>query len=275
MSRAQDRLFEFSANTAYLWTELPFLDRIRKAAQHGFDAVEFHDEARCVDRGQLRDVLAEAALPVSGLNVRMGATFGCAAIPGAGEQARRDVDEAVEIAEDIGAAAIHVLAGLASGPGAQATYLQTLRYALDQAGCIILIEPVCTEQLPGYFLNTIDQAAAVIAEIGHPRLRIMFDCYHVFRQSGDLAAHFAAHADQIGHVQIAAAEGRAEPLAGAIDYGLLLPTMQACGYAGRFGCEYRPTATTAEGLWWRDVLAVRAIRARNRAVVPPARRPGV
>ncbi len=275
MNRAEHRQFEFSANTAYLWTELPFLDRVRQAALHGFDAVEFHDEARGADRSELREVLAEAALPVGGINVRMGRTFGCAAIPGEGDQARRDLDEAAQIAEDIGAAAIHVLAGMVSGPGAQAAYLDSLRYALGQTDRTILIEPVCREQLPGYFLRTIDQAASVIAEIGHPRLRIMFDCYHVFRESGDLAVQFAAHADRVGHVQISAAEGRAEPRAGAIDYSLLLPAMQGCGYAGRFGCEYRPTGNTAESLWWRDALDGRAEGARSEATVPPALRPGV
>ena len=84
----------FSANTGYLWKELPFLDRIRMAARYGFHGVEFHDEAQKTDRAALKDVLAETGLPVYGLNVRMEETFGSAAIPGAGDQAKRDVDHA-------------------------------------------------------------------------------------------------------------------------------------------------------------------------------------
>ncbi len=254
MNPVQAKRYEFSANTGYLWTELPFLDRIRQAAAHGFDAVEFHDEARRTDRRELKEVLAQTALPVGGINVRMEETFGCAAIPGQGDQAKRDVDEAIEVAEDIDADAIHVLAGLASGPAARAAFLKTLRHALCHTDRTILIEPVCAEQLPGYFLRTIEQAAKVISDIGHPRLKIMFDCYHVLRESGDLMASFSKHADNIGHVQIAAAEGRAEPFRGEIDYGDLLPAMRSCGYAGRFGCEYRPLGTTEDGLPWRETL---------------------
>lgn len=274
MNAVQTKRYELSANTGYLWTDLPFLDRIRRAAAHGFGAVEFHDEARRTDRVELKEVLEQTALPVSGINVRMEETFGCAAIPGQGEQAKRDVDEAIEIAEDIDADAIHVLAGLTSGKAAHAAFLKTLRHAVGQTDRTILIEPVCAAELPGYFLRTVEQAAKVISDIGHPRLKIMFDCYHVFRESGDLLASFSAHVGDIGHVQIAAAEGRAEPFPGEIDYGDLLPAMRSCGYAGRFGCEYRPAGTTEDGLSWRDALCDDAGNAKAGTAMPVASHPG-
>ena len=242
--------FQFSANTAYLWKDLPFLDRIRMAARRGFDGVEFHDEAQREDRSALKEVLAETRLPVFGLNVRMGETFGAAAIPGMGDQAKRDVDHAAEIASDIGAGSIHILGGIAEGPDAHAAYVETLRHALGHTDQVILIEPVCREQLPGFFLRTIDQASAILAEIDHPRLKIMFDCYHVHTESGDVPDLFAAHAASIGHVQIAAAEGRAEPYPGALDYSDLLPAFRAHGYTGPFGAEYRPAGKTEDGLGW-------------------------
>ena len=115
-----------------------------------------------------------------------------------------------------------------------------------------MIEPVCEEQLPGYFLKNIDQAAAIINKIDHPRLKIMFDCYHIYRESGDLVKNFADHADKIGHIQIAAAENRAEPFPGALDYSDILPEFKRLGYQGAFGCEYRPSSSTEGGLAWRD-----------------------
>jgi hydroxypyruvate isomerase len=126
---------------------------------------------------------------------------------------------------------------------------------LDSSELTILIEPVCTEQLPGYFLKTVDQASQVHSEIDHPRLKIMFDCYHVHRESGSLLAYFRKHAGKIGHVQIASAEGRAEPFPGELDYGVLLSEFQRAGYTGLFGCEYRPRGTTEEGLSWRATLS--------------------
>lgn len=254
MTPATASRFPLAANTGFLWTDLPFLDRIRQAARYGFDAVEFHDEARRTDRGELKAVLAETGLPVGGINLRMEETFGCAAIPGQEAQANRDIDEAIEIADDIDAAAIHILAGVTADPGAPAAYLRSLRHALDHTDRTILIEPVCAEQLPGYFMQTIEQAAGVLSEIGNPRLKIMFDCYHIFQESNDVLAAFRAHANDIGHVQIAAVERRAEPFPGAIDYATLLPAMRSCGYRGRFGCEYRPAAGTGEGLAWRKTL---------------------
>ncbi len=244
----------FSANTGYLWQQLPFLERIAKAAQHGFGALEFHDEALHCDRSALKRRLAAAALPVLSLNVRIGDTFGCAAVPERSNEARRDIAAAVEIAEDIGAAAIHILAGIAHGPSAHETYLRTLRFALDATALTILIEPICHKQVPGYFLQTIEQAGAVVSQIGHPRLKILFDCYHVHHEGGSLPERFRSNVAAIGHVQISAAEDRGEPLPGALDYAQLLPAFRAAGYTGAFGCEYRPRSTTDAGLAWRDVL---------------------
>ena len=90
---------------------MPFLERIGAAAAAGFDAVEFHDEAQGADPDALAAALAETGLPVCGLNVRMGDTAGCAAIPGAEAQARADIDAAVAVADAVGAGAIHVLSG--------------------------------------------------------------------------------------------------------------------------------------------------------------------
>ena len=122
----------FSANTGFLYKELPFLDRIRAAAAAGFDAVEFHDEAQGADPAALAAALAETGLPVCGLNVRMGETSGCAAIPGAEAQARADIDAAAAVAEATGAGAIHVLSGKAEGAAARACLVGNLRYALGR-----------------------------------------------------------------------------------------------------------------------------------------------
>ena len=230
----------FSANTGFLYKDRPFLDRIRAAAAAGFDAVEFHDEAQGADPGALAAALAETGRPVTGLNVRMGETSGCAAIPGAEAQARADIDAAVLVAEATGAGAIHVLSGKVEGAAARACLVGNLRHALDRFGRTILIEPICRAAIPGYFLNSLDQAAGIIAEVGHPRLKILFDCYHVETEHGGCLDRFLAVAPLVGHVQIASVPGRNEPTVGALDYARLLPRMRGAGYVGAFGCEYRP-----------------------------------
>lgn len=244
----------FSANTGFLWPELAFLERIRAAAAAGFDAVEFHDEAQAADPDALRRVLAETGLPVLGLNVRMGPSAGCAAIPGAEAQTRADIDAAINVADRVDAAAIHVLSGNTDAPEAQATLIANLRHALGQTARVILIEPICRAANPRYFLHDLDQAMGILALVDHPRLKLMFDCFHIETGHGDSAARFGAVANHVGHVQIAGVPGRHEPHTGALDYRQVLPALRAAGYAGAFGAEYRPRAGTDAGLGWMSDL---------------------
>ncbi|NNF80154.1 MAG: TIM barrel protein [Rhizobiales bacterium] len=227
---------------------------IRQAAEHGFDAVEFHDEGQRTNCAALKDVLAETGLPVTGLNADMGNIVGYAAIPEMAKQSRLGILGAIELAEDIGAGAVHILSGVTDHAQAHSTYLDALNFALANTKLTILIEPVCTEQIPGYFLRTVEQANTIIKEVGNPRLKILFDCYHVYRESGDLEDIFRTNVHNIGHVQIAAAEQRAEPFPGDLNYGHVLPAFQQAGYAGSFGCEYRPRGATQDGLSWRAEL---------------------
>ena len=247
--------FNFSANTGYLWKELPFIDRLKMAKHHAFSSLEFHDEPHKENLAGLKNLLSEIELNVNGMNARMGDTFGCAAIPDQSDKARNEIKEAITIAEDLGAKALHILSGVTEyNKTSISTYISNLNFALDNSKISILIEPVCEEQLSGYFLRTIDQAAAIIDKIDHPRLKIMFDCYHIYKESGDLVKNFADHADKIGHVQIAAAENRAEPFPGALNYSDILPEFKRLGYQGAFGCEYRPSGSTEGGLGWRDLF---------------------
>jgi hydroxypyruvate isomerase len=245
--------FNFSANTGYLWKELPFFDRIKMAKLHGFNSLEFHDEPHEENLAELKKLLSDSALNVNGMNVRMGDTFGCAAIPDQSDKAKNEIKDAITIAEDLGAKALHILSGVTeNNQNSTDRFISNLKFALDNSKIFILIEPVCEEQLPGYFLRTIDQAAAIIDKIHHPRLKIMFDCYHVYKESGDLVENFTNHADKVGHIQIAAAENRAEPFPGVLDFNQIVPEFKRLGYRGAFGCEYRPASSTESGLSWRD-----------------------
>ena len=220
---------------------------------HAFNSLEFHDEPHKENLDELKRLLSDLKLNINGMNVQMGHTFGCAAIPDQSHQAQHEIRKAITIAEYIGAKAVHILSGVTDYNQASIdTFTSNLKFALDNSKITILIEPVCEEQLPGYFLRTINQAATILDKINHPRLKIMFDCYHIYRESGDLVKNFADHADKIGHIQIAAAENRAEPFPGALDYSDILPEFKRLGYQGAFGCEYRPSSSTEGGLAWRN-----------------------
>lgn len=251
----------FSANTGFLFKHLPFPERLAAAAQEGYSAVEFHDEAQSEDPGQIADLLAEHGLSLSGLNSRMGdAPPGCAAVPSEAARCKREIDAAVVTAERLGAGAIHV----PSGPGeegdaaAHAAYLEALRHALSATDKTILIEPICAAAMPAFYLNTIAQAEAVLAEVDHPRLKIMFDVFHIAMAegSGAVLETFQRTRDVIGHVQIASVPDRTEPDGGEVGITDLIAGMQAAGYTGRFGCEYKPTDAAGGGLGWARGLGL-------------------
>ncbi|MEE9322374.1 MAG: TIM barrel protein [Granulosicoccus sp.] len=249
--------FEFSANTGFLYPELSFIERIYAAHKDGYDAVEFHDEAQSVDLSKLKTCLNDTDLPVVGLNIRMGATAGCAAMAEQHDQAMRDIDAAIEMADATGAGAIHVLAGKTQAADAHDTFATSLAYALDQTDCVILIEPLCQEKMPGYFLRTVEQAARILDEVGNTRLQILFDCFHVRAEHGSVLETYERYSNMVGHIQIASYPDRSEPESGqaaALDYAELLTAFRRAGYSGLFGCEYTAKSVHAERLDWRIAL---------------------
>ncbi len=253
--------YRFSANTGFLWKELPFLERIARAGAAGFDAVEFHDEAQRESLDDVRAALTEAGLPLLGLNTRMGTTAGCAAIPGEEAQARDDFAAALDTVRALGGTAMHVMGGrLDAFPGVErraalAAYAEALKGFAAEAephGLTLLVEPICPQAMPSFIVPDMAAGAALLDEVGASNVRLMFDCFHVQRATGDLVATYRAHAERIGHVQIAGGLTRAEPDRGEIDYGFVLPALVEAGYSGAFGCEYVPEGTVEEGLGWRE-----------------------
>jgi hydroxypyruvate isomerase len=205
----------------------------------------------------MKQALAETGLPVLGLNTSRGnlenGDFGLSALPGREQDARAAIDQALAYAEEIGASAVHVMAGKTDAPEARETFIANLRYAADKAapsGVTILIEPINQHDAPGYFLSDNATASAIIAESGRANIRIMFDCYHVGRSGRPVLEEFEAHRHNIGHVQFAAVPDRGEPDSGEVDFASLLPRLAEGGYTGYFGAEYKPRSTTEAGLGW-------------------------
>lgn len=250
------RLLRFSANLGFLFTEHTLPDAIGAAAKAGFDAVELHWPYD-TPAGDVAAALGQASLPVLGLNTRRGdvaaGEFGLSALTGREADARKAIEEAVTYAAAIGAGNIHVMAGRAEGDKARATFIGNLRHAADLAqehAISILIEPLNGKDVPGYFLTSCDAASAIIDAAGRANIRIMFDCYHVAMQGGDIVETYRRHRDAIGHVQFAAVPDRGEPDRGDIDYAAVLPALSAEGHDGFFGAEYRPRTGTEAGLGW-------------------------
>jgi hydroxypyruvate isomerase len=242
---------QFSANLGFLWTELSLPDAIRAAKSAGFDAVECHWPYD-TDAAAVKAALDETGLPMLGLNTVRGhpGENGLAALPGREAEARAAIDQAVAYAEAVGAGAIHVMAGFASGEAAGASFAENLRYACAQTDRTILIEPLNRHDAPGYFLQTTDQAAGIIAALGLGNLRLMFDCYHVGRTEGDVTTRVKDLAAIIGHIQFASVPERGAPDQGELHYPTVFAAIEALGWPAPLGAEYKPGGPTEPTLGW-------------------------
>ena len=133
------------------------------------------------------------------------------------------------------------------------TYLANLRAALDTArgsGVTLLVEPINGYDMPGYFLRTLDQAQAVVDDLGDPGLAIQLDWYHAVRTEPDVVAATRRHLPSTAHLQLAGVPGRHEPDVGNVDYPGLFALVDELGYDGWVGCEYHPLGRTEDGLGW-------------------------
>ena len=242
---------KYSANLGFLWTDRDLPAAIRAAKTAGFDAVECH-WPYAEDAGAVRAALEETGLPMLGLNTRCGdvGENGLSALPGRVSEARAAIDEAVAYADAIGAQAVHVMAGYASGPEAHATFCDALRYACAATPKTILIEPLNRHDAPNYFLTTTDQAAAIVAEVNAPNLKLMFDCYHVGRTEGDVVTRLAALLPLIGHIQIASVPNRGAPDQGELSYPFVVSRLETLGWDKPLGAEYKPLGDTDASLVW-------------------------
>lgn len=246
----------FSANLGFLWADLPLPQAIHAAARAGFDAVECHWPYETAPETAAA-ALTETGLPMLGLNTRRGAAgeSGLAALPGREAEARAEIDRAIAYARAIGCGAVHVMAGCAEGPAAEAIFLANLDHACRSAPDLtVLIEPLNRYDAPGYFLSGSDQAARLIDRAGHDNLKLMFDCYHLQIMEGDLSRRLQALLPIIGHVQIAAVPDRGAPDHGELDYRHICGVLRDLGWQRPIGAEYRPGGTTEVSLAWLPAL---------------------
>ena len=255
-----------AANLTMMYTEHPFLDRYAAAARDGFSGVEFLFPYEFA-AAELKSRLEEHGLTQALFNTPPGdwaaGERGIASLPGREGEFERGFDQALEYAAALGNRSLHVMAGLIRPEQDRAAhreaYLKNLAAAARaaaSAGITVVIEPINTRDIPGFFLNRQDEAQAVCAEVGAANQKVQFDIYHSQIVEGDIAMKLQRDMAGIGHIQIAGVPDRHEPDLGELNYPYLFERIDALGYAGWIGCEYRPKAGTSAGLGWaRPYLA--------------------
>jgi hydroxypyruvate isomerase len=252
----------FAANLSMLFTEVPLLDRFERAARAGFTTVElqFPYEAPAEE---LRKRLQANRLKMVLHNLPAGdwaaGERGIACHPDRVDEFRAGVARAIAYAQALEVPQLNCLAGKAPAGVPEAvlrqTFVDNLRFAaaaLKEVGLKLLIEPINTYDIPGFWLHSTAQALAVLDEMGADNAYLQYDIYHAQRYEGELAATMEKHLGRIAHIQVADNPGRNEPGTGEIHFAFLFAHLQRIGYKGWVGCEYKPATTTEAGLGWLE-----------------------
>jgi hydroxypyruvate isomerase len=255
-------MLRLAANLSFLFTEHPFLDRFEAAAKAGFRGVEFMFPY-AVAAGEIKSRLEGNGLELVLFNLPPGhwdrGERGFTAIPGRETDFASAIDLALRYAEVLSCKRLHAMAGLTTQGAERKTYAANLKLAAKWAApsdIDILIEPINTRDIPGYFLTRTSEARDLIGEVGEPNLGLQLDLYHRHVAEGDVAGAIAEFGPLARHYQCAAPPDRGEPDAGDIDYGEIFRLIDASGYDGWIGCEYKPRGNTGEGLAWREKCGI-------------------
>ncbi len=251
---------KFAANLTMLFNEHDFLDRFKAAAEAGFTGVEYlfpydfgKDElAERLKQHGLTQVLHNLPAGDWGAGER-----GIACHPDRVGEFQEGVGRAIEYATALGSPRVNCLAGIAPEGADRETLTRTLvdnlgfaAGKLKEAGIKLLIEPINTRDIPGFFLTNTRQGLDIIEAVGSDNLFLQYDIYHMQIMEGDIAPTIKANLGQIDHIQLADNPGRHEPGTGEINYDFIFSFLDEIGYAGWIGCEYKPKTTTQEGLGW-------------------------
>jgi hydroxypyruvate isomerase len=121
-----------------------------------------------------------------------------------------------------------------------------------QANVRLTLESINQRDVPGFFLRTQEEGAAVIEAVGSPQVALQFDVYHCQVAQGDVTRRLETLLPLIAHIQVADAPARNEPGTGEIAWDHVFRRIDELGYDGWVGCEYRPAHDTVSGLRWRD-----------------------
>lgn len=251
---------KFAANLSMMYQEHPFLDRFGAAAADGFKGVEFlfPYEFAAAD---IKERLTQHGLTQVLFNCPPGdwakGERGLASLPGREDEFKSSFAKALSYVDVLGNRRLHVMAGLMQ-PGRtreehRATYVKNLAWAAEQIGArdlVLVIEPINTRDIPGFFLNRQDEAHAICAATGSSKVKVQMDFYHCQIVEGDLAIKLRRYFKGVGHIQIAGVPERHEPDLGEINYPYLFALIDELGYEGWVSGEYRPRGNTSAGLGW-------------------------
>jgi hydroxypyruvate isomerase len=254
----------FAANLSFLWPDRSLIARLDAAARAGFSAVEFMfpyaEDVPAIEkelkRLKLRLVLFN--LPAGDW---AGGERGIAVDPRRRAEFRDGIRHAVDIARRLRVPRVNCLVGRQVDTipvdeqwATLVDNLKTAATAFERAGLVLLIEPINTFTVPGFFIRTTAEAFHVQETVAAANLKIQFDVYHAQRMEGNLAHTLRTSIGRIGHVQIADSPDRNQPGTGEINFPYLFRVLDRTDYVGDVGLEYQPTGATDDSFDWIESM---------------------
>ncbi len=258
----------YAVNCSLLFTELPLLRRPAAAKEAGFDAIEVWwpfatsgpDDAEVDD---FERAVRDAGVQLVGLNFAAGdmpgGDRGLVSWPARAEEFRDNIAVTLGIGDRLGCRSFNALYGNrvdgvdpAEQDDVAAENLALAARAADGFGGTVLVEPVSgADRYPLLTAaDAVDVITRVEGESGVTNVRLLADLYHLAVNGDDVDKAIATYGEWVGHVQIADAPGRGEPGTGTLPLDRQLADLQAVGYDGWVGLEYKPSTTTTESLGW-------------------------
>lgn len=249
--------FQKSACIEAMYTELPFLERFQAARNDGFDFVEFWSWTD-KDLEAVKVAAGAAGIGISGFN---GDAELSLIDPAQKAEYLEFLKKSVAAARKVGAYSVTIHSnGLGDGGVVINSYdelsdtvklctmfgtlLECAKIA-EESGILMNLEPLnITTDHVGNYLQTTRMAAEMTRLIGSPKLKVLYDVYHMQLNEGSICDNIRNYADQFGHVHVADAPGRHEPGTGEINYANVFSCLEQSGYQGLVGFELFPKTTT-------------------------------
>ena len=254
----------FAANLTFLWADRPFIARFDAAARAGFAAVEYmFPYAEDIDAiaGELRRLKLRQVLFNMPAGDWTAGERGFAVDPARRAEFRDEVRLAIDVARRLGCPRVNCLVGkqLDGVPVKEqwaclVDNLTSAAAAFEQVGLVLLVEPINTFDIPGFFLRTPSEAFQLQDAVGAANFKVQFDVYHAQRMEGNLTHTLRNNIGRIGHIQVADAPDRNQPGTGEISFAYFFRVLDRTDYGGDVGLEYRPTGLTDESFDWIEAM---------------------
>lgn len=244
---------KFSCCIETIYTQFPFIDRISKAAEAGFDYVEFWNWGN-KDIPAIKKALADTKIKLATLQ---GSQGGVLVDSRDSETYIAGVRESLKLARELEAKAVFCMSDIMQEDRSVKPHqrpltesemfensvkvLKVLARDAEKAGIILVIEPLNTRvDHAGYSLSHTADGVSIVKAVGSPYVRLLYDAYHMQIMEGNIIQSIRDYAQYFGHFHIADVPGRNQPGTGELNYINILKVLKQSGYDGIIGFEFFP-----------------------------------